>query len=173
MIGGIPMGGYQPEWTKAIETYTLKYLRLNEWRVRPFLELDDMLHEMYLVFLEASTREFKDEAHFRGYWKTCLHNSVHRWAGKRTRRLLIESCSLNDIDPVLRASDDGNNRWRHKVATTVGPVRRLLKAVGRRRPKRRRLDGTRLTTNQYLCEYAGLPSDVPLRELFEAWLDEG
>jgi DNA-directed RNA polymerase specialized sigma24 family protein len=160
--------GYQPEWTKEIETYTLKYLRLNEWRVRPFLELDDMLQEMYLVFLKASTREFQNPRHFRGYWKTCLHNRVNGWARQRTVRGFVSPSG----DEEVAVTDDCIS-WNHRVTNAVGPVRRLLDAVGRKRPKRRRPDGTRLTTNQYLCEYAGLPSDVPLRELFEAWLEEG
>jgi hypothetical protein len=161
---------YQPEWSDEVLGWATKYLAKQVWRIRPMLELDDALQESYLLFLRLTERyDFESPQHFMAMWKRCLSNKVHGWACERTNmhQEHLSNKMLNDIPD--RTNDA---LWEHHEAKATGYVRQLLRATRTRirRPRRRHSDGTRLTTNEYLCRFAGISAKVPLRRLFERWL---
>jgi len=188
---------YNPQWTDEVLGYATKYLVKNQWILRPEMELDDALQESYLLFLRlVECYDFENPRHFMNMWKVALHNKVwHQWRRDHAhwRQEQLNYKAARSI--VARPSELGLEL--HSSQAT-GYVRRLLevaealeaarvadppvadtpvpdtaapKATSRiRRPRRRRNDGTRLTTNEYLCRFAGISTGVPLRRLFEEWL---
>ena len=163
---------YEPEWTDEILGYTMKYLARHEWRVRPNMLVDDMLQEAYILFMRLVERyDFETPSHFMAMWKRSLHNEVWAWAHERSR-LREERVS----EKVLNNIPEHHNTtaWESHELQASGYVRQLIQATRTRlrRPRRRRSDGTRLTTNEYLCRFAGISTKVPLRRLFEMWLSD-
>ncbi len=163
---------HDPQWTDEVLGYATKYLARHAWRVKPQMELDDMLQEAYILFMRLVERyDFATPSHFMAMWKRCLHNEVNNWAGRRTkmRHEYVSDKMLNDLPD--RGSDN-DAAWDQYVSEASGCVGKLIAATKTRirRPRRRRSDGTRLTTNEYLCRFAGVSPTVPLRRLFEVWL---
>lgn len=169
---------YQPEWSDEVLGWATKYLAKQVWRIRPLMELDDALQEAYLLFIKLVERyDFTCPQHFMAMWKRCLTNQVHSWSSERTqmRQEHLSDKALNNIvSPAIFASRVIDTSWEQRISEATGYVRQLLEATTTRirRPRRRRSDGTRLTTNEYLCRFAGVPDKIPLRRLFECWLSD-
>ena len=163
---------YEPEWGNVIYLYAVKYLRRHEWRVRPYVELDDLLQEAWITFEKLKARyEFKSPSHFMAMWKCALHNLVLNAAQARTRRREVMFSEEANRGGVHKDFD--NFEWADHLRGAPGPVKQLLRAAASRRgrrPAHRRIGLKRETTNHYLCRMAGLSGAVPLRRLFENWL---
>jgi len=172
------MSRYEPEWGDVMLKYAMKYLARNEWRVRPFYELDDLLQESYLLFLKLQQRyDFQNAKHFMAMWKICLRNWLLDLAVIRTKRREVPLCTIDRVDdrPDRAAVDI---EWEKRTATAPEPVRRLVEAVERGRgvPSlkfRRYHFGGREATNKHLCRIAGINPRVPLRAVLDMWLVEG
>jgi hypothetical protein len=164
---------YTPEFGGKVYGYAVNFLSRNEWRVRPYWELDDLLQECYIFFVEWMLRyEYEDEVHFMSVWKMALSQALNDWSSQANRRRCLQLDE--DREEALKAKPLVST-WEERVESAPAAVRQLLEVVEsklRRRPRRIRPNGTRLSTNQYLCRYAGVPEETPLRSMFETWLAE-
>jgi DNA-directed RNA polymerase specialized sigma24 family protein len=163
---------YEAEWTNEVVGYAANYFRKHEWRIKPMMEVDDMMQEAYLIFLRLLDRyEYDSPQHFMAIWKLALRNAVHWWSGRRTRR--HEVAIPDDFDMVGK-DVDASIRLERRMAQVSGPMRNLLDGLrGRgRRPRRKGPGGRRLTTNEYLCRYAGVPDEVPMRKMLDDFLKD-
>lgn len=167
---------YEPAWTDEVLGYATNFLAKHAWRVQPYLELDDLLQEAYLIFLQLVDRyDYRSPQHFMAMWKLALRNSMNDWSRQRSQRR--QRYLTDEISAGLKAKDVDcqwdEEKWEERVNAAPSAVQRLIGVVQagtRRRPRRRSRDGHRLTTNQYLCRFAGVPEHTPLRRLFERWL---
>ncbi len=164
---------YEPNWADEVLGYAMRYLARQAWRVSPLMEIDDMLQESFVLFVKLIDRyEFESPSHFMAMWKRCLRNEVWMWANNRSKAR--QEHMSDRLYRQLPAKRDNSMAWERHESTATGCVRKLIDATRSRirRPRRRHADGRRLTTNEYLCRYAGVPSTVPLRRLFDLWLDD-
>jgi len=182
---------YKQEWTAEVLGYAKNYLAKHVWRIRPQMDLDDALQEAYILFMQLVDRyDYENPKYFMAVWKIALHNSVCDWVQRRTQsrevRLSLRMLEWLPKQLPKRSTDNAidNERisdalvastaWEHHVEGATGYVRQLLDAVRSRpyRPRRRRRGGCRLTTNEYLCRFAGISPSIPLRKVFETWLSD-
>ncbi len=158
------------DFTDELFGYAVSYLYRHAWRLRPYLEMDDALQEAYILFLRLSDR-YPDASprEFMALWKSALHNEVWAWAVDRSKRRQVELDPDMCRELVSHREDPG---WeRYQEAAPAG-VHKLLAAIQKRvrRPRKRRPDGRRLTTNEYLCRFAHVKESENLREELENWL---
>ena len=179
--------------------YAVRYLSRHVWRVRPEWELDDLLQESYLLLLRLQER-YGDASpmRFMAIWKRSLRNWVNNLAGRRTAHrevalpCIIDGPSELDLNQgcrlqsrcersrtmgypkLVQAANCHLPAWERHEQEAPGEVRQLLHQVhiGRKRPHRvERRTGRRLTTNEYLCRYAKVLPGIPLRKMFNVWLE--
>jgi hypothetical protein len=95
---------YWPEWSD-VEGYAHAYARKHLWRVAIFMELDDLMQEAYLAFMETKARyagAVDNPKWFMSLYKTalfCAVNDLAKRAG-RGRMMVYEHSLMSDTAEV-------------------------------------------------------------------------
>jgi hypothetical protein len=167
---------YTPAWEGPIEGWSLKYAVRHVWRVAPEYSVDDLMAEAFLIFKQAEERyagKAKNGAHFMALYKLCLASHITDLAWKRSKRKEVVKTDAGDdevkaFEAVDRRSTDAQIDAELRMLVQEAPerIRRVITMLmeystgSKDKPQmRRRLDGTRETTNAYVCRLVGLDSN--------------
>lgn len=177
-------------WAGTFELYATKFAHRHVWRVSRTHDVEDIVSEAYLVFLNIIDKypAIDNERHLMGMFKRGLAWRMHDLATHHTRTSSSLSDSsyegMNDYTQDAESSFAGEDEIH--AAALLSDVPKGLEAVvaaiapegprgaivpldrtvrGRPRTSRRE------TTNTMLCRVAGVsPSERDLRTLAENWL---
>lgn len=127
-----------PIFTGSLQAWAFNYSRQNLWRVRPDLDMDDLMAEAALAFwrcvkayiLVEENKQAKNTKHFASLFHTAFANRVHRLAFKRSHRVMTLSSNnaegedLSDLRPT--PADFADAEINLMLADAPAPVKKLV-----------------------------------------------
>ena len=166
----------------GLERWLFKTARKHYWRVASYLELEDLIGDGYLVYVECVQR-YKDRVterrHFMALFRTCYLNHITDLANKRSRDIMgvatdAESCGEDDEIESLLPPSLPDAELATLIQQAKGPVQLVLRLyytdAGLER-LREVPQEPRETINAYLCRVLFLdPKKYNLQELFTSFL---
>ncbi len=182
---------WTPTW-KEVEGAATNFARRNLWRCRPLYEMEDLMGEAYVVFLRLVKRypRVVDPPHFMSLFLMSWSRILHSIASRRTRSASghvaiggFRQAEETEGTSAIQAVPDPNpapwsdEQFQARLDKAPAPIRALVEGLERSgRPRRcaRFANGTRMTTNQFLCRIAQVdPKTTDLRSQLFAWLESG
>lgn len=97
---------FSPEWTAAIEGYTVRVLHKNLWRFSAVMSFDDAYQEAYLKFMELKEKyegKINHPRWFMSLYKTALKNRITDLAN--SNRKLSRQLSFTDLGEVISGTE--------------------------------------------------------------------
>lgn len=168
---------YEPEWSSALEGYTVRILRRNLWRYERIMSFDDAYQEAFVKFLELQEKyrgQANSARHFMALYKTSLANLVTDFS-KQSRRFRRQVCftELGQVvgqdgesvsyDELLQGDADTDALFEMSLDDAPEHVRQVLMLIINSRPdmlmaisdswfeQGKRKEGG----NQFLCRLLG------------------
>lgn len=144
-------------------------IQKNYWRVAGYYEFEDLIQDSFIVWRRVADRYPDVELKQRmALFKTSFNNHIHDLSKKRTAFVTryTSEADMNVTVDFLRDGTDGSQDPNVNLIIQQLPtkLRRMLERLYTEAPPhRRRLDGTRETTNERLCRLAKL--DPKLRDV--------
>lgn len=182
---------WYPTWPE-VEGAAMNLGRRNLWRVRPLYDIEDLMGEAYIVFLRIVRKYPRviDPPHFMSLFLSSWSRVLHSMASRRTKSASghvvpvprSRGADGEELDPLDLAATtipswQQDEIFRARVAEAPAPVQALIEGLDRPgRPRRcaRRANGTRETTNAYLCRIAKVdPEATDLRGELNRFLESG
>lgn len=176
---------FTPTWKGEIEGYARKFTAKEEWRTLPRYDRDDLMQELYVVFmkLEEAYPEVRTPSHFMALFKVSARNKIIHLANARTREQVklygtegepevpIELDQLGEAEDP-RLSDLFVKCMFEDAPAAIKDLIKQLRSQGVDELKyNRRRDGTRPTTNELLNELAGNREPVDFQTLIHVWIN--
>ncbi len=89
---------WSPTWDEY-KGYTANYLRQQQWRCDPILDLNDLMQDAYLTFskVKAHYPRVIEARHFMALYKRALANTLHDKANYRRKREAVEEVLPADV----------------------------------------------------------------------------
>jgi hypothetical protein len=187
---------WEPRWEDH-EAAARNIIRKSVWRVAPLYSRQDLLSEAWIVF-DRCVRRYPavvDPPHFMVLFRRALTNTIHNMATRRTRSIYQDGGTIRSLQAIVadgsrsetadfleaRPENHEDERFRLRVRDLEPMLLPLLDAADDiRHPKKGRTvrdrtrlnpDGSRMTTNEYLCRLAGYdPASTDLRTRLDRFL---
>jgi len=155
--------------------WMLRYAHRNLWRVPSWCDLDDLIADgaMCWQIMVRKYPKVRERRHLMGLFTRIFSNHVHKLANKRS--VQVEECQV-EPDIVANAQACADSEMVHFAYQAPQQVRKLLLAILAQpeltaRATRRTPFSRRPTTNEWLCQLAGLdPQECDLRSQLNTYL---
>lgn len=146
----------------GLRGWLVNYSKRNFWRVPSCYDLDDLIQDGYLCYCvcNAKYRHVKVQRHFMALVKVTFHNHITDLANERTR---LGEVLVPPDSPTLDRVETPDALCAVLLRQLPDELKQLLHVLlhgARQIPMRRYADGTRETTNDYLCRLLGVDPDL-------------
>ena len=165
--------------------WMLKTARANFWRVASWMEFEDLIQDGYMHYarLVARYHNVKNRAQIMSLFKTTFNNHFHDISKKRTKQIDVP---VSDVMPDQQSADiffelnGGSEIDLSNLMLAPQQVITALQALGADKAARilksqyrKRLNGTRETTNERFCRIAGVnPDQFSLHSVLRTYLKD-
>lgn len=155
--------------------WILTTARDNLWRVAAWYDLDDLIQEGYICYaICAKKYPHVEQKHFMALLKTCFNNRIHDLASAKARSIVAvepiegaDECKFNYYYAHDSENDILFNVLLQQLPAELKQLVKTLLNDGKDIPMQRTANGSRETTNSYLCRLLGLDSKVDLVTVFK------